>query len=352
MAEDALNAIANRDLGDAPSRVVPLSEHDELEIADGYPDVRGWDVRDFNGRSVGYVYDLLVDHIRVWYLDVLLDPEFAGNEADPRVLIPIERAGLDGRSETVLLRGIDATDVRALVPYGGGSRGQSPEREEPRVARSEQRSVIEHSDTTAAAAQEMPSERAPGRHVRFSPVDDSANWAKRSAAHTARRREERMSRMANDRLDVFLRRRGGNGSSRQDERARESVGGLLKELSGDATHLIQQEIALAKIELREAGTTLASDAAKIGIGVGLALPGVFALTAFLVVGLGDLLDNYWLAALIVGVLFVAVGALLAGNAVADIRRRGLAPEATVETVREDGAWAKREMRELKQHVMS
>jgi uncharacterized membrane protein YqjE len=114
--------------------------------------------------------------------------------------------------------------------------------------------------------------------------------------------------------------------------------------------LIQQEVALAKIELREAGATLGRDAAKIGMAVGFALPGVFALTAFLVVGLGDLLDNYWLAALIVGVLFLAIGSFLARNAIADIKRRGLTPKATVETVREDTEWAKREMRELKQNM--
>ena len=39
--------LAGRELDDAPSRLAPLSEQDELEIADGYPEVRGWDVRDY-----------------------------------------------------------------------------------------------------------------------------------------------------------------------------------------------------------------------------------------------------------------------------------------------------------------
>ena len=129
MVDDTANAVADRELGDVPSRVVPLSEHDELEIADGYPEVRGWDVRDSTGRSIGYVYDLLVDTaaMRVRYLDVLLDAEFAGSDADQRVLIPIESVGLDGRSDDVLLRGIDAAEVRALVPYA--HRGVPRERE-------------------------------------------------------------------------------------------------------------------------------------------------------------------------------------------------------------------------------
>jgi photosynthetic reaction center H subunit len=129
MADDRANALADRGLGDVPSRIVPLSEHDEFEIADGYPEVRGWDVRDSTGRSIGYVYDLLVDvtTMRARYLDVLLDPEFAKSEADQRVLIPVESAGLDGNTEGVLLRGIDAAEVGALVPYA--HRGVPRERE-------------------------------------------------------------------------------------------------------------------------------------------------------------------------------------------------------------------------------
>jgi photosynthetic reaction center H subunit len=119
MADDTANALADRELGDMSSRVVPLSEHDEFEIADGYPEVRGWDVRDSGGRSIGYVYDLLVDvaAMRVRFVDVLLDPEFAKSGAEQRVLIPIANVGLDGSTEGVLLRGIDATGVRALAPY-------------------------------------------------------------------------------------------------------------------------------------------------------------------------------------------------------------------------------------------
>jgi uncharacterized membrane protein YqjE len=382
MANNAVDAMANRELADVPSRVVPLSEHDELEIANGYPDVRGWDVRDFTGRSVGYVYDLLVDEIRVWYLDVLLDPEFAGEGADPRVLIPVERAGLDGSSESVLLRGMDAAEIRALVPYA--HRGLSTERDEMRPRSAEepvidkpqvQPTEVENRNTVksgsapttvptvrenveverpgaVAATAQMRSDQTSRRHLRSPARVDSASRTQHVAAPTVGRRHDRMNTMANDRWDIRVQRRDGNGGARQQTDARGSIGELFKRLTGDATHLIQQEVALAKIELREAGARLTRDATRIGIAVGLALPGLFALTAFLVLGLGDLIDNYWLAALIVGALFVAIGGVLTGNAVSDIRRRGLTPEATMETVREDTAWAKREMREFKQNVRS
>src|ERR671915_1825692 len=97
--------VLDRDTGNGPGRVVPLSEVDDFEVADGYPEIRGWDVRDSSGRSIGYVYDLLVDveALRVRYLDVELDPEFAGTDADRRVLIPLENVGLDGSREDILL---------------------------------------------------------------------------------------------------------------------------------------------------------------------------------------------------------------------------------------------------------
>jgi uncharacterized membrane protein YqjE len=129
-----------------------------------------------------------------------------------------------------------------------------------------------------------------------------------------------------------------------------SLGELFTRLTTDTAELVRKEVALARAEMRDAGATLARDATKIGIAVGLALAGVLAFTAFLVVALGDLFNNYWLAALIVGVLFLAVGAFMAKNAVNDVKRRGLKPEQTLSTLREDAAWAKQEAQEVKREL--
>lgn len=129
-----------------------------------------------------------------------------------------------------------------------------------------------------------------------------------------------------------------------------SLGDLFRRLTSDTSELVRQEIALAKTELRETGSTLARDGQRIGIAVGLALAGTLALTAFLIVLLGDVLDNYWLSALIVGVVFLGVGVVLARNAVADIKRRGLTPKETVGALKEDAAWAKQEARQVKREL--
>jgi uncharacterized protein (TIGR02271 family) len=121
MVNDGANELAAAtDVADAPSRVAPFSKvYEDYEVADGYPDVRGWDVRDAAGRSIGYVCDLLVDvdAMRVRYLDVELDPEFGGDDPDRRVLIPLEHVNFDGGDDEVLLLGIEAADVHTLVPY-------------------------------------------------------------------------------------------------------------------------------------------------------------------------------------------------------------------------------------------
>lgn len=127
-----------------------------------------------------------------------------------------------------------------------------------------------------------------------------------------------------------------------------SLGELLKRLTSDTADLVRQEAALAKAELRQTGSALAADGAKVGAAVGLALAGALSLTAFLVIALGNLFGGaYWLSALLVGAAFLGVGALLARNAVQDVRRRSLAPTQTLETLRADKAWASREARELR-----
>ena len=129
-----------------------------------------------------------------------------------------------------------------------------------------------------------------------------------------------------------------------------SLGELFARLTADTGELMRQEVALARAEMREVAATAARDGTRIGVALGLALAGVLALTAFLVVALGDLFDNYWLGALLIGVAFLAVGGILARNAVNDVKQRGLKPQQTVATLKEGAAWAKEEAREVKREI--
>lgn len=154
--------------------------------------------------------------------------------------------------------------------------------------------------------------------------------------------------MRQDEFEVSIASRGAAARGGTAGAGEPSLGELLKRLTGDTAELVRQEAALAKAELREAGSVLAADGAKIGVAVGLALAGVLSLTAFLVLALGRLLDGaFWLSALLVGLALLAVGGVLARNAIQDVKRRGLAPRRTIATLRDDQAWAAREARDLR-----
>ena len=130
-----------------------------------------------------------------------------------------------------------------------------------------------------------------------------------------------------------------------------AVGDLLRNLSQDAATLVKQEITLAKLEVKAGVKVYTDNAASIAIAVGLALLGAFALTAFAIVALGDLFDNYWLSALLVSVVLLGTAAVLAKRGHGRIREHGgLKPQATAETLREDKQWARNEMQSFKNQM--
>ena len=148
-------------------------------------------------------------------------------------------------------------------------------------------------------------------------------------------------------VSVFPRGDGRGGGRGELHDA--SIGELFKRLSSDGSHLIQQEIQLAKAELQESAGRVAKSGAKIGAAVVLALPGVMAMTAALVIGLGIIINSYWVSSLIVGVIILAVAGFLVKGAISGFRK-GMAPRQTVQSVREDVDWAKRESQRVKQEL--
>lgn len=126
-----------------------------------------------------------------------------------------------------------------------------------------------------------------------------------------------------------------------------SIRPLLNQLAEDSGALVRQEIALAKAEIRETVQATASGATRIAIGGAIAAVAGLVLTAFLVLLLGALLENYWLAALIVGLALALVGGILAMAGVRRLRALTVAPEQTIETLRQDAQWARREVDDLK-----
>lgn len=106
-----------------PSRttdhLTPLGDLHDFEVADGYPDPRGWDVVGADDRKLGTVHELIVDPglMRTRYLDVRLDGALIGNRDERDVLIPVGAARLDDRDDRVRLDSIAADQLAALPPY-------------------------------------------------------------------------------------------------------------------------------------------------------------------------------------------------------------------------------------------
>jgi uncharacterized protein (TIGR02271 family) len=87
-----------------------LRDCDDLQVADGFPDIRGWDVCTRDRQKLGTVHDLIVStsEMRARYLDVEVDDS-------GHALVPIGTAQLDDDEDVVLVHGITSADF-SLYP--------------------------------------------------------------------------------------------------------------------------------------------------------------------------------------------------------------------------------------------
>ena len=90
----------------------------------------------------------------------------------------------------------------------------------------------------------------------------------------------------------------------------ESVAELVKRASRQTTELIRQEMRLARLELKEKARRIRKGAGLVGVGGLVAFYGGAALVGAAVLGLATALEP-WLAAMIIGVVLVAIGGVLA-----------------------------------------
>jgi len=104
-------------------QVAALKDLGDYEVAEGYPDPRGWTVRSADGTDVGKVHDLIVDtgSMRARYLAVRLDDDFGGSRNDRDVLIPIGTARIDDDGNNVVVNNLSADRFATLPAYQAGS---------------------------------------------------------------------------------------------------------------------------------------------------------------------------------------------------------------------------------------
>lgn len=118
-----------------------------------------------------------------------------------------------------------------------------------------------------------------------------------------------------------------------------SIGDVLSDLFRDGSSLIRQEIELAKTEMRENVSSMVRDGMGIAIGGALAFVGLLALVAAAILALA-LIMPAWAAALIVGGVLALIGMMMVMAGMRALRKTGLTPRKTMETLREDARMVK------------
>ena len=121
-----------------------------------------------------------------------------------------------------------------------------------------------------------------------------------------------------------------------------SLGDLFSRLTADLSKLVRSEVELAKVEIKET-----VDAARTA-GISLGVAGLLGLMAFVMLsfaaawGLSEVVPD-GVAFLIVGGAYGIVALALLALGRQRLKAVKPVPEQTVETVKEDVAWAKQQM---------
>lgn len=94
-----------------------------------------------------------------------------------------------------------------------------------------------------------------------------------------------------------------------------SYGSVLRDVVESGAHLLHDEVALLKAELARSVASARDHLTQAALFGTLVALSVLPFMAFLVIGLGVLLDGrYWLSSLLVGLVFASVGGALAYRA--------------------------------------
>jgi hypothetical protein len=123
-----------------------------------------------------------------------------------------------------------------------------------------------------------------------------------------------------------------------------SLGELFAELARETSTLVRQELRQAGTEMSQRATGVGKEVGVLATGALVIYAGFLAVVAALILGLVDLGLDWWLAALIVGLVLGGIGYALVGRARSAIRRADILPRRTMDNLREDQEWVKEQIR--------
>ena len=125
----------------------------------------------------------------------------------------------------------------------------------------------------------------------------------------------------------------------------ESLGDLFSALTTDLSTLVQEEVALARTEIQETVSKAISSAIGAIAGGVIAYAGLIMLLIAAAFALAVVIDSFWLASLIIGLIVIIVGAILLVSGINTLKNLNVVPQKTVQTLKNDAQWAKEEVNE-------
>lgn len=121
-----------------------------------------------------------------------------------------------------------------------------------------------------------------------------------------------------------------------------TLGDLFSSLTEDLSTLIRKEVDLARTETTEKVTHATRSIVSIVVGGLVAYAGLIALIIAIIVGLSRFMP-LWLSALIVGIVVIAIGAIMISSGRGSLAKMSIVPEKTVESMKENTEWAKEQV---------
>lgn len=118
-----------------------------------------------------------------------------------------------------------------------------------------------------------------------------------------------------------------------------SLGDLFSELANETGTLVRQEVALAQSEITQKATKVGKNVGYLVIGGAVAYAALLALLTALIIGLGTLI-GYGFSALVVGIVVAIAAVIMIMSALNTLKNTDIAPQQTIETVKEDAKWLK------------
>ena len=121
------------------------------------------------------------------------------------------------------------------------------------------------------------------------------------------------------------------------------LGDLFGDLAGEVSELVRKEVALAKLEVGQKAKYVGRNIGYLVVGGAVAYAAMLAIIAAIIMLLAKVMPH-WGAALLVGGVVAVVGWIVVGKALSAIQETDMTPEQTVETLKEDAAWVKQQVK--------